>query len=90
MVQDAGTAAKCTMLTRYWYKDSHKLLWHERYVLMVHLVQSRSPRRTVLQCHALAVSMTLQALHIMEKRNTASSAHARCPYVQVDCLCPVV
>ncbi len=37
----------CTMPTRYWYKDSYKLLWHERYVLMVHLVQSGSPRTAV-------------------------------------------
>ena len=78
------------MLTRYLYKHSHELLWYERSVLMVHHVQPRSPRSTVLLRHGLTVSMTLQALQIMEEMSTAFSAHAGCPHVQVDRLCPVM
>ncbi len=90
MVQDAGTAGMHTTLTSYWYKTSYELLWHERYVLMVQLVQAGLSRRTVLQCHALTVSMTLQALQIVEEMSTACSAQARCSYMQVTRLCALV
>ena len=47
MVQDAGTAGKWTMLTRYWHKGGFELLWHKRYVLTVRRMQCRSPRSIV-------------------------------------------
>ena len=61
MVQDAGIAGMCTMLTRCWYKDSFELLWHERYVLVVHRVQPASPRNIAFggslhYQHAIAIA----------------------------------